>query len=110
VVYPNGSYSTIDKANDYVGPAQILRELSFSISGAGPFTVPEGGRFALEIEWVSAANGNLEIYCNLPDRRASQIASPSSDPGYPIPELSTLVLLGVGLLMIVGYVALRRHA
>jgi len=109
VVYPNESTSTIGTAHTQVGPAQILRETSLSIGNAGPFTVPEGGRFALELEWDSSANGNLELYCNLPDRRASQVTSPSSDPGYPIPELSTLVLLGVGLLMIVGYVALRKR-
>ena len=113
VVYPNESYSTIDTNYVQLGQTQILRELSFSMSDAGPFTVPEGGRFALEIEWVNNSatrtSGNLELYCNLPDRRASQVASPSSDPGYPIPELSTLVLLGVGLLMIVGYVALRKR-
>ncbi len=109
VVYPNESTSTIGTVYTQLGQKQILRETSLSLPDAGPFTVPEGGRFALELEWSSDANGNLEIYCNLPDRRASQVASPSSDPGYPIPELSTLVLLGVGLLMIVGYVALRKR-
>jgi WD40 repeat protein len=87
VVYPNGSYSTIDTYYVQLGHSQILRELTIPIYDVDTFTVPEGGRFALEIEWRSAANGNLELYCNLPDRRASQVTSPSSDPGYPISEL-----------------------
>ena len=110
VVYPNGSYTTVKEVSIQIGAiSEHLYEHLFSLPAAGPFTVQEGGRFALELEWSSDASGNLELYCNLPDRRASQIASPSSDPGYPIPELSTLVLLGVGLLMIVGYVALRKR-
>ena len=107
VVYPNMSTSTIGTVYTQLGQTQTLRELSFSMSDTGPFTVPEGGRFALELEWSSDANGNLEFYCNLPDRRASQVTSPSSDSGYPIPELPTVILFGMGLLVITGYVMLR---
>jgi hypothetical protein len=34
---------------------------------------------------------------------------PSGDPIPPIPELSTIVLLGIGLLTLVGYVGVRRE-
>ncbi len=41
----------------------------------------------------------------------SYIESPPSDPGYPVPELSTLVLCSLGLIAIAGYVGIirRRH-
>lgn len=39
----------------------------------------------------------------------TKLSSPSTDPGYPIPELSTLVLSSVGLLALVGYVVYRKR-
>jgi len=66
---------------------------------APSFTITGGGRFAVEILWTSGANGNLEIYCNPPDKHASNMTSPSSDPGYPtspaiepIPEFTTIAI------------------
>jgi len=39
----------------------------------------------------------------------SYISSPGTDPGYPVPELSSLVLFSVGLLAFAGYVWVRRR-
>jgi hypothetical protein len=72
------------------------------------FTVKEGGRFAIEVYWENSDQGNLEIHCNPPDKHASNVASPSSDPGYPVPELSTFILFSTGLIALVEYVLLRR--
>ena len=44
------------------------------------FTVPEGGRLAIEVLWSGSAKGNLEIHCNPPDKHASKVTSPSTDP------------------------------
>ena len=76
---------------------------------AGSFTVPKDGRFAIEVFWQSGANGSLEIYCNPLDKHSSQVTSPSSDPGYPIPELPTLILFSAGLIILAGYVVLKRR-
>ena len=38
---------------------------------------------------------------------ASWISSPSADPGYPIPELPTIVLMSTGLLALTGFVVKR---
>ena len=73
------------------------------------FTVPQGGRLAIEVLWSSSAAGNLEIHCTPSGNPVSKTTSPSSDPGYPVPELSTLILFSVGLLVLVGYVGLRRR-
>ena len=72
------------------------------------FTVPEGGRLAIEVYWGSSPLGSLEIHCNPLDKHSSQVTSPSSDPGYPIPELPTLILFSSGLLILAGYVVLKR--
>jgi len=87
---------------------QNLEEVTESLNPTETFTIPEGGRFAIEVLWADGATGNLEIHCNPSGKHASDVTSPSSDPGYPIPELPTILLFGVGLLVIVGYVELRR--
>ena len=73
------------------------------------FTVPEGGRLAIEVLWGSNPLDNLEIHCNPPDKHASNVTSPSSDPGYPVPELSTLILFSTGLIALAGYVLSTRR-
>jgi hypothetical protein len=85
-----------------------LQELDLSLSTDTSFSVPEGGRFAIALCWASAA-GNLEIHCNPPERYASSITSPSADPGYPVPELPSLILLCAGVLTLAGYLALHRR-
>ncbi len=93
-----------------INSAQNLEEVTESLNPTTGFTIPEGGRFAIEVLWAGGATGNLEIYCNPVGENASQVTSPTSDPGYPIPELPTVLLLGLGLLVFVGYVRLRRRA
>lgn len=39
----------------------------------------------------------------------SYLTSPASDPGYPIPELSTIALVGVGLAALTAYSLFRRR-
>jgi hypothetical protein len=98
--YAQGQYN--------IGSPQNLEEVTESLNPTETFTIPEGGRFAIEVLWADGATGNLEIHCNPSGKHASDVTSPSSDPGYPIPELSTILLFGVGLLVIAGYVELRR--
>jgi hypothetical protein len=104
----SGGNSTVtgnEKAISYSGNIQENVE---SLD-AGIFTVPKDGRFAIEVFWPTGAAGGLEVYCNPQGKHSSHVTSPSSDPGYPIPELPTVILLGVGLLVITGYVVLRRN-
>ncbi len=88
---------------------QNLEEVTESLNASGNFTIPKDGRFAIEVLWAGGAAGNLEIYCNPVGVNASQVTSPTSDPGYPIPELPTVILLGLGLLVFVGYVGWWRR-
>jgi hypothetical protein len=41
---------------------------------------------------------------------SSYLTSPSTDPGYPVPELPAFALLGTGLLLLGGYVALKKRS
>jgi hypothetical protein len=38
----------------------------------------------------------------------SSLKSPDSDPGYPLPETAAIVLLGIGVVGLLGYVGLKR--
>ncbi len=48
-------------------------------------------------------------YYNATDGKYSNLASPSSDPGYPVPELSTIILFSTGLITLIGYVLITRR-
>ena len=88
--------------------AHAVEKVTKSLNAAS-FTIPKDGRFAIEVLWDSTAQQGLQVFCNPPGKPASQVTSPTSDPGYPIPELPTVLLLGLGLLVFVGYVRLRRR-
>ncbi len=80
-----------------------VTQKNFSIN-ATDFTVPEGEYLALR---VVRTFGSATVRVAA-DGINSGIVSPPTDPGYPVPELSTIVLMSVGLLALVGYVAWRR--
>jgi len=43
------------------------------------------------------------------DAEASCVRSPETDPGYPVPELATGILLGLGLIGLAGYRTLKSR-
>ena len=85
-----------------------IQEYSKSLIPDEPFTVKKDGGFAIEILWQSGDQGNLEIHCNPSGEHASKATSPSSDPGYPVPELPTVILFSTGLITLAGYVLLTK--
>jgi hypothetical protein len=101
-----GENTTIAEISTPISGTSTLQEIDLALT-AGSFSVPEGGRFAVALCWPSNATGDLEIYCNPPVQLASSVTSPSSDPGYPVPELPIVLLLGLGLLVLIGFFVLR---
>jgi hypothetical protein len=66
-----------------------------------------GEHLVLWMGWyASDESSDLTLYCG---SGKSTLTSPSTDPGYPVPEMSTMVLFSVGLLALVGYVVYRRR-
>ena len=102
-----GSYDRVQSRTAAITNPENIEEINEEFV-PDAFTVPEGGRLAIEVYWGSSPLGNLEIHCNPSGEHASKATSPSSDPGYPVPELSTLILFSLGLLVLAGYVGLRR--
>ncbi|NIA11620.1 MAG: hypothetical protein GWP10_18345 [Nitrospiraceae bacterium] len=71
---------------------------------ASQFDVLEGQYLAFNVTNTGSRNFTIVTKCGL-----SHVKSPCSDPGYPVPELPTLVLVSAGLLMLVGYVYMGRR-
>ena len=67
-----------------------------------------GDWLAVRLSW-DCDTDPLQIYYNATAGSDSYVESPSSDPGYPIPELPTVILFGFGLLVIAGYARWLRR-
>lgn len=65
---------------------------------------------ALRVNWSCPdySDEKLRIYYYKGDK-LSNLTSPSTDPGYPVPELSTLILFSTGLIALAGYVLLTKR-
>ncbi len=82
---------------------------AFTIPTSGAENISQGDYLALQITGVGQNTVYyLTIHMSDNGQTTSTFASPSSDPGYPVPELSTLVLMTSGLLLGVGMVAAQK--
>ena len=61
---------------------------------------PQDSILGLRISWQGSESSFSVYYYRTDTGRLSRLASPSSDPGYPTPELPTIALLSAGLLTI----------
>jgi hypothetical protein len=105
---PEGGNTTIaENASSISYSEGALQEIDLALTTAS-FSVPAGGRFAVALCWPADATGDLEIYCNPPEQLASSVTSPSADPGYPVPELPSILLFGLGLLVLLGFCGLQE--
>jgi len=68
------------------------------------FNVSE--RLATRVSYSGA--GDFIIHYDGTDEH-THINSPPTDPGWPVPELSTILLMSIGLLALMGYVVYRRR-
>ena len=71
---------------------------------AKAFPVPQGKYLALKVCNTGHAAG-----ITVTTTGSSYVVWPQEEPDYPVPELSTLVLLSFGLLALFGYVGYRRR-
>lgn len=110
---------------DSEGNVTILAENTTNLTEASAYTLWEincidngstyqdfsvGDWLAVRLWWIDAPEEkDLYIYYKAENERDSYIKSPSSDPGYPVPELPTLILFSSGLIILAGYVLLKRR-
>jgi len=67
-----------------------------------------GDWLAVRLSW-DCPTDPLRIYYEIEEHSNSYVKSPSSDPGYPVPELPTIILISSGLLTLAGYVWLTKR-
>lgn len=86
--------------------ATVSGSSDFSIS-ASAIDVPKDEWLAFKIhDYDTDADGNsADVSVGLSN---SYLTSGETDPGYPVPELPTLILFSVGLLVLAGYVWIRK--
>jgi hypothetical protein len=65
-------------------------------------TIYKGDYLALKINNTDTVDHKVD------SSEYSSLSSPNTDPGYPVPELPTLVLTSAGLLALAGYQRIRR--
>ena len=109
VVHTDGSATKIIEKYSWLAPEDGLVEKTRTLSPSS-IDVNTGERLAIQIEWYHTADlgDTLTIHYNHNDYK-SRLISPSSSPVCPVPELSTLVLLSIGLITLAGYVLLTRR-
>ncbi|MDD5094917.1 MAG: hypothetical protein PHV74_11150 [Dehalococcoidia bacterium] len=86
-----------------------LWEITCEDNGTTTQDFNAGDWLAVKLSWDYAGD-TLTIYCDDVEGSDSYIESPSVDPGYPTPNLSTLVLFSLGLTVLGGYIwSHRKH-
>ena len=82
-------------------------KITFSLEiPATAFDILNGNYLALNI--TNPSDGSADLVIKTGDGN-SYVTSPETDPGYPVPELSTLLLFSIGLIALAGYVLLTKR-
>jgi len=100
----NGSWESPDV--DWQGDG-TTQDFQATLS-LGSFTVDDGKHL-----WFTIINMNNTGPPSLQLKVGSTysvVISPTTDPGYPIPELATIILFGSGLICLGGYLIVKRRA
>ena len=113
-------WANVCKVNDSTGEVTYLANGSVvpAGSGADTFTCSDNQntiqtfntseRLALRIYHNRTTILRIYYY-DATDKEYTNLTSPSSDPGYPVPELSTLILFSIGLITLAGYVLITER-
>ena len=82
--------------------------LTLTTTGANQ-TIPTGWTIGCSVEWSGIKDLKIGYNNNIGDVDDSWCKTPSCDPGYPTPELPTIVLMSIGLVVLGMYVWLKKR-
>ena len=101
-----GGNVKIAEANDVSLSAGSHTTGDVDMEGISVDFAESGDYLLLWLTWTHPSGSeDLTINCG---SGKSTFKTPDSDPGFPVPELSSLALFSIGLLALVGYVVYRR--
>ena len=95
----------------YLNSTDGIYKLSKTFTTDSVTSLHKGDRIAIRVTFSSAAEAGdwLKIYYNS-TTYSSSLTSPPNSPPWPVPELPTLALFSVGLLIIAGCAYMGRRA
>ena len=82
---------------------------TFTLTGNADQSLNEGERLAVRFRWNQGGYFHIRYNGGEGSGYNTYIQSPEADPGYPTPELPTIILMSVGLLGLGGYVWFKRR-
>ncbi len=82
------------------------RQIILAAAQTGAVTIENGKWLAVKI--INNDNKNHVVHTGM-GVKGSNVSSPQTDPGYPLPELATAILLGAGVLGLGGFILMRRR-
>jgi len=100
----NNNFSTAGSQN-FTGAAGTDKTIFEVNIQASAFMVPEGDYLAFRISNPTSNSNGIVVQTG-----KSFVTSPESDPGYPVPELHTVMLFFFGLLTLIAYYMLWNRS
>jgi hypothetical protein len=94
-------FDTVVGASVYIGASKLIL---VTLNQTATATIYQGDYLIARVMNNDPAGGHIVKF----DGGASTLISPISDPGYACPEIASGILLGVGLIGLVSYVAMRK--
>jgi hypothetical protein len=114
-------FANVSKVNDSTGEVTYLANGSESASSLGVTIITcydnpntnqifnANERLALRIYHNSTSARHIYYY-NAADGKYSNLTSPGSDPGYPVPESAAIIMFSAGLLILAGYAYMGKRS
>ena len=104
-LHPDGSTTKICENTLNITATSAGTKFTASMT-AGQADFSANDRVAMSVKVNSG--GTLRLYYDATGRPA-KLESPASSPAYPVPELPTIILIFLGLLLLGGYIWLKRR-
>ncbi len=108
-ITPDGTVTVLASGSEILVDDKIEYNITCEDKGTTTQDFSNGDWLGARVSWSGPATETIRIYYNPSDGKSSYVTSPSTDPGYPAPELHSLVLFSTGLLALAGYSLLTKR-